>query len=379
MKFGADISHHQKTFDAKRYKDSGENFIILKATEGRDFTSSAFAARWRDAGANKLPRAAYHFARPNTSVNDQADHFIEKVQAGGFGAGDVWALDMEVAEGKGAAHLVDWSEKWIARVRAKLGGVGLFYSSTGFITGPLGSPRDIPGDALGWIARYNKTIPGPWQGLQRPAGWPETASIWQRTNGTVGRVKQVASVGLCDYNEMTDACFQQLFHADLPALAPPFQGSTLKPGNSGPRVEQVQHNLNKFLPPDKQIKVFGKFDDDTETKLREWQKNRLIPEPSRGVVGPGTWEMLFAPRFLKNLQLNPVSKGTAVRQLKHALNQYQGNNLDTTNDTFDKPTNDVVINWQHNRSQREDGIVDMVTWYWIHAPHIPPDGVPKLH
>jgi len=89
MKTGADISHHQRTFDAKRYKDSGEDFIILKATEGTQFTSRTFASRWRDAGARNLPRGAYHFARPGGAVNPQADHFIEVVQAAGFRAGDL--------------------------------------------------------------------------------------------------------------------------------------------------------------------------------------------------------------------------------------------------------------------------------------------------
>jgi hypothetical protein len=89
--------------------------------------------------------------------------------------------------------------------------------------------------------------------------------------------------------------------------------------------------------------------------------------------------MLFAPRFLKNIQLNPVSKGTAVRQLKIALNRYPGNHLNTDDDAFDGSTKTVVENWQHNRGQKKDGVVDMVTWYWIHAPHIPPDKVPDLH
>ena len=61
MKTGADISHHQKTFDAKRYKDSGEDFIILKATDAENgdlFTDDTFVARWHDAGKHKLPRMA---------------------------------------------------------------------------------------------------------------------------------------------------------------------------------------------------------------------------------------------------------------------------------------------------------------------------------
>jgi hypothetical protein len=217
MKTGADISHHQQTFDAKRYKDSGEDFVILKATDAEDgslFTDHTFAARWKDAGRHKLPRGAYHFARPSHPVRAQADHFLAVVQAAGFHAGDTWALDLEHAEGQGPARLVDWADKWIAQVRAELGGVGLFYSGPGFITGPMGRPDHIPGAALSWVARYNKDIRSPWHGLQRPAAFPDPPAVWQRTDGKKGRTKSVASVGRCDYNEMTDAAFAALFSGD---------------------------------------------------------------------------------------------------------------------------------------------------------------------
>jgi hypothetical protein len=34
-------------------------------------------------------------------------------------------------------------------------------------------------------------------------------------------------------------------------------------------------------------------------------------------------------------------------------------------------------NWQDHRGQRIDGIVDLLTWYWIHAPSV--KQVPDLH
>jgi hypothetical protein len=249
MKTGADISHHQETFDAKRYKDSGESFVILKATDAKDgklFTDPTFAARWKDAGRHRLPRGAYHFARPSHPVRAQADHFLEVVQAAGFHAGDTWALDLEHDEGQGPGRLVDWADRWIAQVRAELGGVGLFYSRPGFITGEMGRPDHIPGGALTWMARYNKDVLSPWQGLQRPAAFPDPPAVWQRTDGKNGRTKSVASVGLCDYNEMTDAAFGQLFGGDdltqdelLEALGSP-QGMNIlrkvilsRPGDDG--------------------------------------------------------------------------------------------------------------------------------------------------
>jgi N-acetyl-anhydromuramyl-L-alanine amidase AmpD len=159
----------------------------------------------------------------------------------------------------------------------------------------------------------------------------------------------------------------------IPLLAP-FPG-VLRLNNTGPAVEQVQRHLNRFRKPTEQIPVNGKFDTRTRDVLKAWQQARLIPKASLGVVGRGTWAMLAAPPFSTNLKLD--SKGKAVRQLKHALNKFPPNHLKTSDDRFDKATKDAVENWQSHRRQNVDGVVDMVTWFWIHAPRdINP---PNLH
>jgi peptidoglycan hydrolase-like protein with peptidoglycan-binding domain len=145
----------------------------------------------------------------------------------------------------------------------------------------------------------------------------------------------------------------------------PFPG-TLKLGSTGAGVEQVQRNLNRFFKEADRITVNGRFDAATQNALTKWQRNRLVPAASIGVVGPGTWAMLAAPGFAGTLKLG--SKGKAVQQLKHALNKFPPTHLDTNNDAFDQATKQTVENWQRHRGQRVDGIVDMVTWYWIHAP-----------
>jgi murein L,D-transpeptidase YcbB/YkuD len=66
-----------------------------------------------------------------------------------------------------------------------------------------------------------------------------------------------------------------------------------------------------------------------------------------------------------------------VRQLKFALNKFPGNQLDTNNAEFNQDTRKAVRNWQDHRGQRIDGIVDLLTWYWIHAPSV--KRVPDLH
>jgi Putative peptidoglycan binding domain len=167
--------------------------------------------------------------------------------------------------------------------------------------------------------------------------------------------------------------FRARVHARMTPAPPPFQ-TTLVLNATGPAVTAVQHNLNRFLTPAERIPENGRFDTRTRDVLIKWQRRRLIQESSVGKVGRGTWEMLHAPNFSQTLKLN--STGTAVKQLKVALNLF-GNHLDTNNPLFDRQTEQVVKNWQEHRGQRlVDGTVDMLTWFWIHAPSGHP---PELH
>ncbi len=221
MKTGADTSHWQATFDAARYKTSGEDFIILKATENNNFTDATFAERWRSARSVGLPRAAYHFARPGKAdVDVQADYFINAARNAGWAAeGTSWALDLEANDGGfSSTQLIAWADRWCTRVRAALGGRGLFYTYPAFWNTRMGNPAIIPGGALGWWARYGAT---PYGGLGFTVrGFTDPPAVWQCSNGQSGCVKDVASIGRCDYNHMTDAAFAELFTGGEPDVTP---------------------------------------------------------------------------------------------------------------------------------------------------------------
>lgn len=208
---GADISHHQANFNPATYKAAGEDFIIVKATEGITFIDPDYKARWAASRAADLPRACYHFARPSRSSADaQADYFIKAVQAAGWGADDAWALDYECDQTtlRGTA-LRAWADRWCGLVTAELGGPDLFYSYIPYIKGQMGNPGKVPGGCLAWVARYG---PDPYAApYTRPAGWPDPPDVWQCGDGVNGCVKNVASIGVCDYNRMTDDAFAKLF------------------------------------------------------------------------------------------------------------------------------------------------------------------------
>jgi GH25 family lysozyme M1 (1,4-beta-N-acetylmuramidase) len=378
-RIGPDISHHQQQVDLARAKPH-VHFMFLKATDGTGFVDKTFATRWQKLAQLGIPRGAYHFARPG-DASAQAAHFIKVAKQNGFRAGDVAIIDVEDPSddpdawvGTSAAALRALIDRYIKDVRQGLPVENVvFYTGLPFWRDRLGSPAKLPANSIGWLCRYRKE--GPYGGsLPRPAAWPNPPDIWQFTDGVAGNTRDIQGIGKVDTNEMTEACFLRLFEVGLVAPVPAFTG-TLKPGDRDARVEQVQRNLNRFLPPTGQLTVNGHFDAATKETLTKWQTNRRIPAASIGVVGPGTWEMLFAPRFSQDLKLG--SKGRAVRQLKFALNKFPGNQLDTNNEEFKEDTRKAVRNWQDHRGQRIDGIVDLLTWYWIHAPSV--KQVPDLH
>jgi GH25 family lysozyme M1 (1,4-beta-N-acetylmuramidase) len=218
MRTGVDISHWQGSFDPRTYKASGESFVILKATEHTTYVDPTFKARWGASRSAGLPRGAYHFARPARSGADtQADHFIRTLRAAGWFPTDTWALDLEdQGSGLGPSTLTAWAERFCNRVKAALGGPGLFYSYVPYIRGAMGNPGKVPGGCLAWVARYG---PAPYAPPHpRPAGWPDPPDVWQCSDGTNGCVKHVTSIGKCDYNRMTDEAFRTLFDPGGAAL-----------------------------------------------------------------------------------------------------------------------------------------------------------------
>ena len=75
---GIDISHHQEKINwkkvSKKYK-----FVIMKATEGKDFLDTDFFYNWNNARLNGFTVGAYHFFSMLSSGNAQADYYISKV------------------------------------------------------------------------------------------------------------------------------------------------------------------------------------------------------------------------------------------------------------------------------------------------------------
>lgn len=75
---GIDISHHQTRINWSKV-DKNYKFVLMKATEGKDFMDTDFLYNWNKAQLNGFKVGAYHFFTMLSSGESQARYYISKV------------------------------------------------------------------------------------------------------------------------------------------------------------------------------------------------------------------------------------------------------------------------------------------------------------
>jgi hypothetical protein len=133
MIHGFDISAYQST------AAPAADFVIVKATEGKSYTSSKFAAQWASAKTRARHRGAYHFARPEeSSAKDQAARFLDTVEP--QHGESVW-LDLEASK-LSQSETNTWARKFGDELRSRSPGVtGGAYFGSGYASN--GTGRDL--------------------------------------------------------------------------------------------------------------------------------------------------------------------------------------------------------------------------------------------
>lgn len=115
---GFDISHHQGEINwpelqKTQLTEFPIRFVFLKASEGGDFSDSAFVRNFDAARKYGFIRGAYHFYNPNTDASRQADFFIRSVR---LEPGDLPpVLDVERSGGDGE-KLKKGVKVWLSRI-----------------------------------------------------------------------------------------------------------------------------------------------------------------------------------------------------------------------------------------------------------------------
>lgn len=181
---GIDVSHWQGTIDWDQVAASGEiGWAYIRIGDGLG-TDSQFDRNWKEARRAGIPRGAYHFFRPERDPIQQAEHFMEMVNAaGGYLPDDLPPMiDVEDAGDQSRSAVGDGMEAWMAYVQAQTGMQPVIY--TGSYFWDANGDGDRFADYHLWSPHYT-TNPCPYV----PDAW-ETWTIWQYTDS--GRVSGIS-------------------------------------------------------------------------------------------------------------------------------------------------------------------------------------------
>lgn len=168
---GIDVSHFQGQVDWKQVASAGVQFCYVKATDGIAFSDVRFQANYAGAKAAGLRTGAYHFLRPGSDAEKQAESFLHLVPR--LDQGDLPpALDIEISDGVSADAILDAAQVWLEAVENVLLRRPLIYTVASFWNSTLGGSTRF-NDYFLWIADYGLR-PAP----RLPKG-RTTYEIWQ--------------------------------------------------------------------------------------------------------------------------------------------------------------------------------------------------------
>jgi len=200
---GIDVSHFQGAIDWPQVATSAVVFSFIKATEGAHIVDPLFKGNWVQCAAAGLTRGAYHFGRPGSDAQAQAQLFFATV--GALEPKDLPpALDIETLDQCSPEEVLQWVLDFTAAADALFGRQTMIYTDDGFWQ----NLASLPGcEQLGtralWLADYvaNPAVPEPWQ------AW----SCWQYSDGSVNGGTPVPGVaGNVDQNWFQQSVFQAL-------------------------------------------------------------------------------------------------------------------------------------------------------------------------
>lgn len=204
---GLDVSGWQPSVDWAAQYRLGARFAYVKASEGNNFTSSAFGQQYTGAANAGLLRGAYHFALPGqSSAVAQADFFVRN--GGGWSSDGKTMpplLDIEynpypslgnTCYNQSQGAMVTWIKAFSNRVLTLTGRLPMIYTTTDWWQQCTGNSSAFSNQPL-HVAAYS-TVVGP-----MPKSW-STYSVWQYSstgpfagdsnvwNGTLENLKKFA-------------------------------------------------------------------------------------------------------------------------------------------------------------------------------------------
>jgi lysozyme len=183
---GIDVSYHQGTINWQQVAASGKRFAFVRATAGTLTADTAYGTNRSGARAAGLAVGSYHYANPDTAMNDASNEASWFLRNATIASGDlIPVLDLEVSNGLDPASLTAWAQTWLAQVAATTGVRPIIYTNPTFWSSSMADTDWFArnGYPVLWIAHWTSanapTVPaGGWGG----SGW----TFWQHSGtGTV--------------------------------------------------------------------------------------------------------------------------------------------------------------------------------------------------
>lgn len=170
---GMDVSGHQLGIDWQKLTAKPLiTYSFIKATEGIDFTSPAFANDWLTSQQVGVIRGAYHFFLPKDDSITQADFFLKTV--GALAATDMPLLvDVEQSQGMAPGVIAQRLRQFLDYLEQKTGRTPVLYTYPKFWH-QLGDPAGFDHFPL-FISHLNVPCP------EIPSPWKDWL-FWQDTN-----------------------------------------------------------------------------------------------------------------------------------------------------------------------------------------------------
>jgi lysozyme len=152
--FGIDVSHYQGEIDWEKLKKEEEpDFVIIRATAGKDSKDVRFDKNWKSAGEQEILRGAYHYYRPDENSTEQAKFFIKTVK---LNEGDLPpVLDIEkYSRVQSLSSLKTGLLNWLKIVEEHYDVTPILYTYNKFYTSTIIHDERFDKYPL-WIAWYN--------------------------------------------------------------------------------------------------------------------------------------------------------------------------------------------------------------------------------
>lgn len=156
---GVDISHYQNGLTIRQIRDNGNEFAIIKLTEGTRLVDEAAFGFYREAYETGFPVGCYCYSHAINAQQAMAEAAYLLDAINGFPMPCGVFLDIEEPEMLELDHdaILNVIRGWCAGIGGK-GYIPGVYSSEGTLWSKI-SPDELPDGCLVWVAKWSETQP----------------------------------------------------------------------------------------------------------------------------------------------------------------------------------------------------------------------------